>query len=76
MKITYEFDTDKDNYDMQELTRVQKAFDMAYALWDIDEAIRKWYKYDEREAIPVDEIRETFVDILQNHYIDLEEVFS
>lgn len=76
MKITYEFDTDKDNYDMQELTRVQKAFDMAYTLSDLSEKIRSWYKYDERGSIPTEEIQDTFYSILQDHNVDLEEVFG
>ena len=35
MKITFEFDTCDENFDMEELARFNKALDMAKALYEI-----------------------------------------
>ena len=74
MKITYEFDTTSENYDKFEMLRIQKSLDMALALWDLDGKIRNWRKWDERDAIPVEEITDTFVEILEKHMINLDDI--
>ena len=74
MKITYEFDTTSENYDKFEMLRIQKSLDMALALWDLDGKIRNWRKWDERDAIPVEEITDAFVEILEKHMINLDDI--
>ena len=67
MKITYEFDTDKEGFDWTELNRIQQADDMAYSISLITDKIRSWYKYDERNSIPVEEIQEELYEIINEH---------
>ena len=76
MKIIYEFDTTADNYDRYERTRIDKSLDMALALYDIDSKIRGWRKYDERDAIPVDEITQMFVDALDKRMINIDDILE
>lgn len=76
MKIMYEFDTAADSYDRYERTRIDKSLDMALALYDIDSKIRGWRKYDERDAIPVDEITQMFVDVLDKRMINLDDILE
>lgn len=67
MKITYEFDTDKEGFDWTELHRIEQADDMAYSISLIKDKVRSWYKYDDRSSIPVEEIQDTIYDILNEH---------
>lgn len=67
MKITFEFDTDKEGCDLAELYRVEQADDMAYCISLIKDRVRSWYKYDDRSAIPVEEIQDAIYDILNEH---------
>lgn len=76
MKITYEFDTMSENFDRYEYRRISKALDMALALYDIDSKIRGWIKYDERDTIPVDEITDMFVGVLDNRMINLDDLLE
>lgn len=76
MKIIYEFDTTADNYDRYERTRIDKSLDMALALYDIDSKIRGWRKYDERDAIPVDEITQMFINILEERMINIDDILE
>ena len=74
MKITYEFDTNSEDYKDDSYTqeRFSKSFEMALALTKLDDVIHSWYNRDEREAIPVEEIRNTFNDILDSEGIVLD----
>ncbi len=76
MKITYEFDTTAENFDRYEYARISKSLDMALALYDIDSKIRGWRKYDERDTIPVDEITDMFVGVLDNRMINLDDILE
>lgn len=76
MKTIYEFDTNIDDYfeDTYILERFNKSYEMAQALAKLNKAIHKWYKHDEREAIPVEEIHNTFNDILTDEGIVLDKL--
>ena len=74
MKIIYEFDTTSDDFDRFEKYRIDKSLDMAMALWDLDNKIRSWRKYDDRESIPVGEISQAFWDIMEEHMINLDDL--
>lgn len=73
MKVKFEFDTQSEDFDRQEYEVFKCAEDMARALYEITNKLRNWEKYDEREAIPADEIRESIMDIINEH-VDLEKL--
>lgn len=64
MKVTFEFDTQSENFDPQEYEVFKCAEDMARVLFEISNKLRSWEKYDEREAIPSDEIRDSIMGII------------
>ena len=76
MKITYEFDTDSENWqdDHYVRDRFEAAFDMLMALSDIKDKLREWYKYDTRESISTSEVFDTLTDIIDNRVPKLEEM--
>lgn len=74
MEIIYKFDTTSENYDKFERCRIDKSLDMALALYDLDNKVRGWRKYDNRESIPVGEISQAFWDILEDHMLNLDDL--
>lgn len=76
MKITYEFDTDSENWqdDHYVRDRFEASFDMLMALSDIKDKVREWNKYDTRESIPTSEIFDTIYGIINNQVPKLEEM--
>lgn len=67
LKIIYEFNTDIEGCDLTELHCIQHAEDLAHCLYEIQNKIRGWYKYDERTSIPVEEIQEELYGIINEH---------
>lgn len=65
MKVTFEFDTSSENFDKYELERHYQCNDLAYCIFRITDQVTKWIKWDERESIPIDEIREKIWDIIE-----------
>lgn len=74
MEQIYRFTFDEGSDDSYNVYLIEKRQNMSLALWDLEQKIRSWYKYDEREAIPTEEIRETFYDILSENDIDLDKL--
>lgn len=74
VKVTYEFNTDSDNFDYHEYQMYKQAPDMARALNEIFSKLRNYEKWDERESIPKDELRETMVEALRENNVSLEEM--
>lgn len=76
MKITYEFDTDSENWQDDNYTRerYEASFDMLMALSDIKDQLRKWNKYDPRESIPISEVFNTLSEIIDTRVPKLEEM--
>jgi len=70
MKITYEFDTQADNFDEFELYNVQHATDTFCALEDIKNYLREQWKYKE---VPddIDKIYERFFEIINENGLEL-----
>jgi hypothetical protein len=62
MKIIYEFDPYEDR---DELELFQKAASNAYKLNEIEDYIRR-FKHDERETIPIEELKEHIYNILND----------
>lgn len=75
MKITYEFDTNDENFCPDELKRIQKADDLCSCIWDIEQKLREWYKYDNRGDIPIEEVREEILSIIDEHGIRIDELW-
>ena len=77
MKITFECDTDKENFDPCELEQLKHASDMARALHQLEEAVREWYKYPSDNApLNADTLHEKFYEIIQNNNIDIEKLWG
>lgn len=74
MKVTFEFDTDKPNFDPTELARVQKADDLALALWRLDEAVRHWSRIG--DTVPSDDVVNKFYGILEELGINLDSLIK
>ena len=73
MKVTFEFDTQSETFDQQELNRHYAADKMAFCLFDITNKLRSWYKYDTRGEIPIDEVYDQIFDII-NQYVDIDDI--
>lgn len=73
MKITYEFDTDSENFDLMKLRTFQQSEEIAYALSEVIKQARKWDKSDPRAEIPAGEVYDTITDIVAR-YIDMEKI--
>lgn len=73
MIITYEFDTDAENFDWCEYEQVKSASNMACALWDISQAVRDWYKYNPDSLTP-DTLHDKFYEILSDNDINIERI--
>ena len=73
MKITFEFDTESETFQPDELLRMQKALDMAGALWELSGKIKVWWENDNK--VDPDELHDVFCDILQEYGIDLDKLY-
>ena len=67
MKVTFEFDTCSENFDIHELERHKQAENLATCLYEICNKVKGWYKYDNREAIPAEEIKEQIDEIITEY---------
>ena len=73
MKVKFEFDTQSENFDYHEYEVFNSAEEMVTALYEISNKLRGWEKYDDREAIPASEIKETIMKIINEH-VNLEKL--
>ena len=73
MEVIYKFTFEEGSDDLIDLKLIQNATGMYLALSEIREQTRKWHKYGDREAIPVEEIRDTIWDITAEH-VDLDKL--
>lgn len=73
MEVNYKFTFEEGSDDLIELKMIQNATGMYLALSDIREQLRQWYKYGDRKAIPVEELRDTILDIIAEH-VDLDKL--
>lgn len=64
MKFIFEFDTDSENFSKHDLEMYRQAPRMAHCISEIQKKIREWRKYDDREAIPTDEIFDEINEIV------------
>ena len=76
MKITFEFDTDSENYSRDEYERMLKADDMCDCLWDIAQQVRGWYNHSESyEKLTEDSLSEFFWETMKEHGINLDRLW-
>lgn len=73
MKITFEFDTESETFQPDELLRVQKSLDMAGALWELLGKIKEWWENDNK--VDPDELHTAFCEILQEYGLDLDKLY-
>jgi hypothetical protein len=74
MKVTYEFNTADDSFDVCEYEQIKHANDMAAALWGLSNSIRCWCR--EGDAITPETISDVFFDILAEHHLDLDILYQ
>lgn len=74
MEQVYKFTFEEGSDDTYEVYLIEKRHNMSLVLWDLSQKFREWYKYGDREAIPTEEIRDTFYDILADNDINLDKL--
>ena len=74
MEQVYKFTFEEGSDDTCEVYLIEKRHNMSLVLWDLSQKFREWYKYGDREAIPTEEIRDTFYDILADNDINLDKL--
>jgi len=60
-KITFEFNLPEED---SEFEACANARNLATILWDLDQWLRSEQKYNDRESIPVDEIRDKLREMI------------
>lgn len=77
MKVRLEFDTDSENFDRCEYNQVMKASDMASVIWDMEQAVRCWYKYPtDTEPLTADTLHDKFYEILTDNNINIDDIME
>lgn len=71
MKIIFEFDTESENFDYQELEKYKQVDKLIRVLSSFLDKVRTWNKWDERSAIPTEEIHKEFYDLVEEEGLDL-----
>lgn len=74
-KIVYEFDTASEDFRLDELLRIQRADDMARALYLIDQKAREWYRNKADEPLNPDTLNDFIVSVLRECNIELEKIY-
>lgn len=72
MKITYEFDTEKDDIDI--INCFLAGHNAVKCLVDLRDKIKGLIKYSDKEAITVDEIDNKFWEVINEHSINFSEM--
>ena len=72
MGAKYKIETD----DPQLIKFYLSAPELHAALWELSQKFREWYKYQDREEVPITEIRETFSEILYDKDVNLDRALS
>lgn len=74
MKVTFEFDTDKDNFDATHLAAMQQAQDLALALWRLEQAMYHWRRT--QDLVNPEVVFSTFQDVLKDLDINLDRLIK
>jgi len=74
-KIVYEFDTASEDFRLDELLRIQRADDMARALYLIDQKVHEWYRNKTDEPLNPDTLNDFIVGVLRECNIELEKIY-
>jgi hypothetical protein len=73
MKAKLEFNLDNED-DQLEYIRCIKARDMALAIWDIEQLLRKWMKEDSEDILLVGDATDAISLIIESYNINLDEL--
>ncbi len=65
MKVTFEFDTENENFDECELQIHYQAESMAKCIFEIQNKLKSWEKYHEEATILVEKVYDEIFDIIQ-----------
>jgi hypothetical protein len=76
MRVKFEFDTNDENFDQQELDLFYKAKDIIACLWELSQEVKKYYKYPESNPCNPDTVHEFFWNCLQEHGIDFDKMYT
>lgn len=69
MKVTYEFDTDKEDQ-LEDLKIFQQAIGMSQVLWDFSQYLRQQDRYIENnKQDSIEDIRETLYEMLSEYNV-------
>ena len=74
MKVTYEFNTADDSFDVCEYEQIKHANDMAACLYKLSLAVRGWHKNN--ETVTSETIADVFYDTLAHYHIDLDVLYQ
>lgn len=66
MKVTYDFNLPEDQNNLDIYSNSMKYY---LALWDFQQQLHALLKYDERDAIPVEEITSKFNEVLNKNEV-------
>ena len=73
MKVTFTIDTSNED-EFYQLQLFQRARRFYLALSDLQTQTREWVKHDNRSSIPAEEVRETFIRILGENNLSLDDI--
>jgi len=64
--------------ELQDATRAMQSLDLALCLWDVNQELRRRYKYSEdgAEIKFAEEMRDKFFSILEDHNVVMENIIS
>ena len=76
MKITFEFDTDSESFQLDEYERILNADNMCAVLLALSQRIKGWYNHPERyEPLTEESLSEFFWKTMDEHGIDLDRLW-
>ena len=65
MKVTFEFDTENENFNEEELQTHYQAENMAKCIFEIQNKLKSWEKYNNSEIISIEKVYDEIFDIIQ-----------
>ncbi len=75
MKITFEFNTESETFQPDELLRVQKANNMAGFIFELEQRVQDWYRNKANEPLNEDTLREFVSSLLYKYDINIEQMY-
>ena len=76
MKVTFEFDTDSENFNCCEYEQIKKAPNLANVVWDWDSYLRSLYKHSDKTEFNIEELRDKWYDLLSENDVSIDKLWS